>query len=82
MDNLILGVRLADILTRRFGYPREKVKQSAKMMAFTGVASELARACSLVWRSIKALTWLVLPRLELTLPPNFFIVVIQQPGNS
>ena len=31
---------------------------------------------------VQALTRLVLARLELTPPPNFFTVAIQQPGNS
>ena len=31
---------------------------------------------------VQALTWLALARLELTPPPNFFMVAIQQPGNS
>ena len=31
---------------------------------------------------VQALARLVLARLELTSPPNFFTVAIQQPGNS
>ena len=78
----MLRVQLADVSTRCSSHPQGKVKRGAKMMAIYrrgSSAPELARVRSDA--EVQALMRLALARLELTPPPNFFTVAIQQPGN-
>ena len=61
---------------------RAKVKQGAKMLAIYRHGScACMRMRSGVSTEFEALMQFVLARLDLIPPPNFFIVVIQQPGN-
>ena len=75
----MLGVQLADVSTRCSSHA--KAKRGAKLMAIYRRGSwACARMRS--GAEVQALTRLALARLELTPPPNFFTVAIQQPGNS
>ena len=74
----MLGVQLADVSTRRSSHPHGKSEARCEMMATYRHGSVRTQRGA----EVKVLMQLVLVRLELILPHKFFMVAIQQPGNS
>ena len=74
VDNLITSVKLADVSNLR-----AKVKRGAKSMA---VYRRGSCACTSVWLSAELEVPVRLVIAWPAPPPSFFMVMIQQPGNS